>query len=180
MNALPPAVAAPPPGLTRFEIGVHGIADGLSSYVLVNRLWNQWTQGDWEEWPWGLAEASLALLVILLSAAIIIRRLRPELRGLRVLEPGLSGLVAVLGVIGAVATLVVMVSGATYKGSSPDGGGMEVFVGFFLFYPCAALIVLPFALNGSQISPRLRRRIGWLCCGLALLPFCVLLGSLGR
>jgi hypothetical protein len=168
MNAQPP--------LTRSELVVHGLADGLCVYVLVSCLWSLVLGEGWSDW----IEASLGLLVILLSATIVIRRFRPELRGLRVLERGLSGFVFLLGVAGAVATLAFMASGASYKGSSPDAGGMAVFAGFFLFYPCAALVVLPFALNGSRLSPRLRRRIGWLCCGLALLPFCVLLGSLGR
>ncbi|HSS48220.1 MAG TPA: hypothetical protein VLX28_04680 [Thermoanaerobaculia bacterium] len=170
MNVPPPGV----PRLTRSELVVHGLVDGIGCYFLVSCLWSQ------VEGPSDLIEATLALLVILLSAAIVIRRFRPARRGLRVLELGLSGLVCLLGVAGAVATLVFMASGASYKGSSPDAGGMAVFAGFFLFYPCVGLIVLPFALNGSRLSPRLRRRIGWLCCGLALLPFCVLLGSLGR
>jgi hypothetical protein len=174
MNAQPPVPGRPPLRLTRSEFFVHGLADGICVYVLGSCLWRL------VEGPSDLIEAALALLVILLSAAIVIRRLRPELRGLLVLERGLSGFVSVLGAVGAVATLVFMASGASYKGSSPDAGGMAVFVGFLLFYPCIGLIVLPFALNGSRLSPRLRRRIGWLCCGLALLPFCVLLGSLGR
>ena len=161
-----------PPTLTRSELVVHGLADCICIYVLASCLWRL-LEGSTD-----LVEASLALLVILLSAAVVIRRFRPELSGLRVLELGLSGFVALLGVIGAVATLAFMASGASYKGSSPDAGGMATFAGFFLFYPCVGLIVLPFALNGSRLSPRLRRRIGWLCCGLALLPFCVLLGSL--
>jgi hypothetical protein len=165
-----------PPTLTRSEIVVHGLADGLCVYVLVSCLWRLILGEGSSDW----IEPSLALLVILLSAAVVVRRFRPEQRGLRVLESGLSGLVAVLGVLGAVVTLVMIVSGATYKGSSPEGGSMEIVMGFAGFYPCVGLIVLPFALNGSRLSPRLRRRIGWLCCGLALLPFCALLGSLGR
>lgn len=162
------------PDLTRFEIVTHGLADSVAGYVLLEGLWSQL------DWPVVLAEASLALLVILLSVVVLTRRFRPELRGLRALERGLSGLVAILGVIGAVATLGFTTSGARYKGSSPDAGGMAVFVGLFLFYPCASLIFLPFAMNASRLSPRLRRRLGWLCCGLALLPLCALLGSLGR
>jgi len=165
-----------PPTLTRSELVVHGLADGICLYVLVSCLGRLVPGEGWSDW----IELSLALLVILLSAAVVVRRLRPELRGLRVLELGLSGFVSVLGLVGAVATLVFMASGASYKGSSPDAGGMAVFAGFFLFYPCVGFIVLPFALNGSRLSPRLRRRIGWLCCGLALMPFCVLLASLGR
>lgn len=168
------STAAPPPRLTRFEIVVHGLADSIGGYVFLQSL------GGQEDWPYVLIVPVLAFLVILLSATVLVRRFRPERRGLRGFELGLSGLVAVLGVIGAVVTLAYMASGAGYQGSSPDAGGMADFVGFVLFYPCASFIVLPFALNGSRLSPRLRRRIGWLCCGLALLPFCVLLGSLRR
>ena len=168
MNATQPT-AVSPPKLTLFEILAHGLADGLSGYVLLDCLWNRRGLDD-------LIQASLALLVILLSAVVMIRRFRPEIRGLRAVELGLSGLVAFLGVIGAVITLLFMASGATYKGSSPDAGGMAVMVGFLLFYPAAGLVVLPFALNASRLSPRLRRRIRWLCLGLVLLPFCVLVG----
>ncbi|HEV7785905.1 MAG TPA: hypothetical protein VGQ28_11250 [Thermoanaerobaculia bacterium] len=174
MNPPTPPAAALPLGLTRSEIIVHGLVDGLGSYMLVSCLWSE------AEWSYDLVQASLALLVILLSVVILTRRFRPEVRGLRAVELGLSGLVAALGVVGAVATLAFMASGASYKGSSPDAGGMAVFAGFFLFYPCVGLIVLPFALNGSRLSASLRRRIGWLCCALGLLPFVVLLGSLGR
>jgi hypothetical protein len=127
MNATQ-SVAAPPPRLTLFEIAVHGLADGLGGYVLLDSLWNRRGQDD-------LIQAALALLVILLSVAVMGRRFRPEIRGLRFLELGLSDLVTALGVIGAVVTLLFMASGATYKGSSPDAGGMAVMVGFLLFYP---------------------------------------------
>ena len=168
MNAIQPA-AVPPPRLTLFEIVVHGLADGLSVYVLLDSLWHQSGLDD-------LVQASLAFLVMLLSVVVTIRRFQPEARGLRSLELGLSGLVAFLGLIGAVITLLFMASGATYKGSSPDAGGMAVMVGFLLFYPAAGLLVLPFALNASRLSLRLRRRIRWLCFVLVLLPFCVLVG----
>jgi hypothetical protein len=168
MNATQ-SVAAPPPRLTLFEIAVHGLADGLGGYVLLDSLWNRRGQDD-------LIQAALALLVILLSVAVMGRRFRPEIRGLRFLELGLSDLVTALGVIGAVVTLLFMASGATYKGSSPDAGGMAVMVGFLLFYPTAGLLVLPFALNASRLSPRLRRRMRWLCLVLVLLPICVLVG----
>lgn len=168
MNSLQP-IAAPPPKLTLFEIVSHGLADGLSLYVLLDSLWHQRGQDD-------LIQAFLALLVILLSVVVTVRRFRPEIRGLRSVEIGLSGFVAFLGVIGAVITLLFMASGATYKGSSLDAGGMAVMVGFLLFYPAAGLLVLPFALNASRLSPRLRRRMRWLCFVLVLLPFCVLAG----
>jgi hypothetical protein len=171
MNAPTPAAALP---LTRSEIIVHGLADSLGSYLLVSCLWSE------EDWLALLIPAFPALLVIVLSVVVIVRRFRPEIRVLRALELGLSGLVAALGLAGAVATQAFMVSGAHYKGTSPDAGGMAVFTGFLVFYPCAFLIVLPFALNGSRLSPILRRRIGWLCCGLAFVPLVVLLGSLGR
>jgi hypothetical protein len=168
MNAPQPA-AAPPPRLTLFEIAVHGLADGLGGYVLLDSLWNRRGSDD-------LIQASLALLVISLSVLIMVRRFRPEIRGLRIVERGLSVLVAALGVIGAVVTLLFMASGATYKGSSPDAGGMAVMVGFLLFYPAAGLIIFPFALNASHLSPRLRHRMRWLCLVLALLPICLLVG----
>jgi len=168
----PPLTAVPP--LTRSELVVHGLADSISSYFLVDCLSSE------TDLTFRLFQAALMLLVILLSVVVMIRRFRPELRGLRALELGLSGLMTVLGMIGATATLVFMASGASYKGSSPDAGGLAMFAGLLLFYPCAFLIVLPFAMNGSRLSPLVRRRIGWLCCVLGLLPFCVLLGSLGR
>ncbi len=168
MNAIPPATV-PPPRLTLFEIAIHGLADGLGIYILLDSLWNRRGRDD-------LIQASLALLVILLSVVVMVRRFRPEIRGLRAVELGLSGLVTFLGLIGAVITLLFMASGATYKGPSPDAGGMAAMVGFLLFYPAAGLVILPFALNASRLSPRLRRRIRWLCLVLVLLPFCVLVG----
>src|SRR4051812_33350352 len=116
MNATQPA-AVLPPRLTPFEIAVHGLADGLGGYVLLDSLWNRRGLDD-------LIQAPLALLVILVSVVVTVRRFRPEIRGLRVVELGLSGIVAALGVIGAVITLLFMASGATYKGPSPDAGGM--------------------------------------------------------
>jgi zinc transporter ZupT len=168
MNALAPTPVASPK-LTLFEIVAHGLADGLSVYVVLDSLWYQ---RGWDD----LIQVSLALLVILLSVVVTVRRFQPETRGLRVLEQGLSGLVAFLGLIGAVITLLFMASGATYKGRSPDAGGMAVMVGFLLFYPAAGLFVLPFALNASRLSSQLRRRMRWLCFMLVLLPVCVLVG----
>src|SRR3978361_1470636 len=98
-----------PPTLTRSELVVHGLADGLCVYVLMSDLWRLVLGEGWPDWT----EPSLTLPVILLSATIVLRRFRPELRGLLGLELGLSGFVSVLGLVGAVATLVFMASGAS-------------------------------------------------------------------
>ena len=161
--------ADPNSRLTSFEIVVHGLADGIGLYVLLAFLWPG-------EGPKDLVEPSLALLVVLLSVLVMVRRFRPEIRALRLLELGLSGLVAGLGTVGAVASVFLLVSGAMYKGNSPDAGGMAVMVGFLFFYQAAALFFLPFGLNASHLSSPLRHRIWWLCILLGLLPVCLLLG----
>ncbi len=174
MNALTPEAPAPPLGLTRFEIIVHGLVDGLSLYWLANALWRLVSPFESHEgWTGVVIQAALVLLVVPLSLVIMTRRFRPE--RLRVLELGLSGLVMLAGVIGAVATLALMISGANYKGPSLDAGGMAMFSGLAVFYPCAALIVLPLAMNNSRLSDKASRRVGWLTGALALLPICVLL-----
>jgi hypothetical protein len=54
---------------------------------------------------------------------------------------------------------------------------MAMMVGFLLYYPMAAFIVFPFGLNASRLSPRVRRRIVWVCFGLTVLPIMVLFGT---
>ncbi|MFY9824704.1 MAG: hypothetical protein WAM82_25225 [Thermoanaerobaculia bacterium] len=68
----PPASA--PLLLTRSEIVVHGLADGIGIYVLASCLWSE------EDWPSKLIQASLVLPVILLSVVVMIRRFRPAWR----------------------------------------------------------------------------------------------------
>jgi hypothetical protein len=114
--------------------------------------------------------------VIVLSAVIMAGRFRPQIRGLRKLRVGLSALLVTLGTISALACMEIMWAGATYRGLSPDAGGMAVISGFYVFYPAAALIVLPFALNLSRLQPRLRRGFWGLCLLLILLPWCLLFG----
>ena len=121
----------------------------------------------------------LSLLVILLSLLIVARRLRPENRRLRGPEILLSILVGVLGAVATVLTLAFVASGATYKGDSPDAGGMSLMVGLYLYYPSAGFMILPLAMKVSRLSPRLRRGLVWSVPLLVLLPFAVLTVSVG-
>jgi hypothetical protein len=159
------------PVLSKTEIVVHGLANGAALMVFVASLREFLEQGD--RW-FLLVQVPLSLLVILLSGLIVARRLMPENRRLRVLEILFSILVAVVGVAATVLTLAFMASGATYKGASPDAGGMGVMVGLFLYYPSAGFLILPLVLKVSRLSPRLRRGLGWSILLLVLLPFAVL------
>lgn len=161
-------------GLTPFEIIVHGLADGLAGYVLLRCVW-QLILREQAEVAGDLENAGVALLVLALSLAVFLRRSRPESRGLRLLERGLSGLFVAGGVIGAIVTLLFMASGARYKGPSPDAGGMAVMAGLFLFYPSAGLALLPLAMNASRLPSRFRWRLGCGALLLAALPVVVLL-----
>jgi hypothetical protein len=161
------------PILSRTEIVVHGLADGTAAMLLGAAVTEGLKAGD----PFALVQAALALLVILLSALVFARRMRPESRRLRGAEMLLSVLVGALGVAAAILLLDLMVSGATYKGDSPDAGGMTAVFSLFLYYPAAALVVLPLALKVSRLSPRLRRGLGWMVLLLVLLPFLVLTGA---
>jgi uncharacterized BrkB/YihY/UPF0761 family membrane protein len=160
--------------LSKTEIVVHGLADGAATMVLLSSLADYLKSGDLS---YLLVHVSLSLLVILLSLLIVARRLRPENRRLRGPEILLSVLVAAVGAVAAVLLLAFLVSGATYKGDSPDAGGMAVVFSLFLYYPAAALVVLPLALKVSRLSPRLRRGLGWMVLLLVLLPFIVLTGA---
>ena len=158
------------PILSRTEILVHGLADGTAMMVIGAAVMDVLRGGD----PFALVQAALALLVLLLSALVFARRMRPESRRLRGAEMLLSVLVGALGAAASCLTLAFMASGATYKGDSPDAGGMAVMVGLLLYYPSAGLLILPLALNVSRLSPRLRRGLGWSVLPLVLLPFAVL------
>ena len=157
------------PRLTIFEIIVHGLADGFSLYILLGLL----RRGMWEAVD--LIEAAVALLAIVLSAVIAARRFRPDLRSLGKLQAGLSALLGTFGGIAAMACLWAIWGGETYQGSS-DGGAMAVMSGYYVYYPTAALIVLPFLLNHSRLSPRLRHLVWGLTFLLPLLPWCLVLG----
>lgn len=157
--------------LSKLEILVHGLADGAAFIVLLATVRDSLEHG---EAGLLLVQASLALLVTLLSALVIIRRLKPEVPGLRSLELLFSVLVGALGAVATVLTLAFMASGAMYTGSSPDAGGMAVMTGLFLYYPAAGLLILPLAMKVSTLSPRLRRTLGWSVGVLVLLPFIVL------
>ena len=117
---------------------------------------------------------AVALLVLLLSALVFARRMRPESRRLRVAEILLSVLVAAAGAAATLLMLVFMASGVTYRGDSPDAAGMSIVFGLFLYFPSAGLLILPLAMKVSRLSPRLRRGLGWSVFLLVLLPFAVL------
>jgi hypothetical protein len=167
-----PAADAPR-RLTPFEIIVHGLADGLCGYVLLKSLW-QLIAREHSEISGDLMTGAICLLVLALSLVIFLHRSRPESRGLRLLERGLSGLFVAGGAAVAVVCLLVMVSGARYKGDSPDAGGMAVIAGLFVFYEAAALLVVPFAMNASRLPARFRRLGCFAVPALAVLPFCLL------
>ena len=107
--------------------------------------------------------------MIVLSVVIVVGRFQPENRGLRKLQVGLSALLGTFGVIAALVCLYVMWLGGTYRGTS-DGGAMAAMSGYYVFYPSAALLVLPFALNLSRLQPRLRLGLWVLSFLLVVLP----------
>ena len=160
--------------LSKTEIVVHGLANGAALMVLVDSLMDYLESGD--RLPL-LVQMPLSLLVLLLSVLIVARRVAPENLRLRGPEILLSILVGALGAAATVLTLAFMASGATYKGDSPDAGGMAVMVGLFLYYPSAGLLILPLAMKVSRLSPRLRRGLAWSVPLLLLLPFAVLTGT---
>lgn len=163
--------SSPPPALSMPEIAVHGLADGVAMIVLLSSLAEYLESNDL---PYLLVNASLSLLVLLLSALVLARRMRPESRKLRAAEIVVSVLVAAVGAAAVVLTLAFMFSGATYRGESPDAGGMGVMFGLLLYFPSAGLLILPLAMKMSRLSRRLRRALGWSILLLVLLPFAVL------
>ena len=160
--------ASIPFSLSKPEIVFHGLANGTALMLLVTAFKESLASGI------PLIQASLALSVILLSVLIVLRRLKPENRGIRGLEILLSVLVGAVGAAATVLLLTFIVSGATYKGDSPDAGGMLIFSSLALYYPAAALTVLPLVLKTSRLSRWARRGLGFSVLLLVLLPFVVL------
>ena len=153
------------------EILVHGLADGTATMFLLVAL----AEGvDGGELALVLTQVSLGLVVLLLSALVFARRMKPESRRLRVAEILLSVLVAAAGAAATLLALTFMASGATYRGNSPDAAGMGILFGLFFYFPAAGLLILPLAMKMSRLSPRLRRGLGWSVFLLVLLPFAVL------
>jgi hypothetical protein len=161
---------APPPPLTRFEIAVHGLADGIAGMYLLGSLRSLSGRGAAES----AFEIGLPCLVLALSVVVLLRRFQPDRPALRRLERGLAGLLVVSGAVLCIASLVFLVSGTRYRGSSPDVGGLEVGIGFLFYFPMAVLLLLPFLLNVSRLTPRARWRLLWACIVLGLLPLLVL------
>jgi hypothetical protein len=173
MSSEPIAPADASRRLTPFEIIVHGLADGLCGYVLLGSV-RQLVVREHSDLSGDFETAALSLLVPALSLVIFLRRSRPESRVLRLLERGLSGLFVAGGAIVAVVCLLVMASGARYKGASPDAGAMAVIAGLTVFYESAAFLVAPFAMNASRLPVRVRRLGCAAVPALAVLPFCIL------
>lgn len=153
------------------EILVHGLADGTATMFLLVALAEGLDGGDL---ALVLTQLSLGLVVLLLSALVFARRIKPQSRRLRVAEILLSVLVAAAGAAATLSMLALMASGATYRGDSPDAAGMGIAFGLFLYFPSAGLLILPLAMKVSRLSPRLRRGLGWSVFLLVLLPFAVL------
>lgn len=164
--------ASIPFSLSKPEIVFHGLANGTALMLLVSAFKESLKDGM------PLVQASLALSVMLLSALIVLRRLKPENRGIRALEMLLSLVVAGVGAAAMVQLLALIVSGATYKGDSPDAGGMLIFTGLVLYYPAAAFTILPLVLKVSRLSRWVRRGLGFSVLILILLPF--VLSTLAR
>jgi hypothetical protein len=154
------------PRLTRLELLVHGLAEGAAAFLFVSSVFSLLREPD----LFWLLLPALASLVLALSLTVVVRRFRPGARGLRKLEISLSALVALLGVLGMAATLAFMVSGASYRGSSPDAGGMAVVAALAFYYPSTAVLLLPFGMNASRLPARVRRWVVLACPALALLP----------
>lgn len=159
------------PRLTRPELLIHGLAQGVAAFLLVSSLFALLQEPE----PYWLLQAALASLVLALSLAVVVRRFRPGARGLRNLEIALSAAVALLGGLGVAATLAFMASGATYRGPSPDAGGMAVVASLAFYYPSAALLLLPFGMNASRLPARVRRWVLFACPVIALLPIGLLI-----
>ena len=156
-----------PFSISKPEIVFHGLANGAALMILVSAF-KESLKGDIP-----LIQALLALSVILLSALIVLRRLKPENRGIHALEMLLSVLVGAVGAAATVLLLTFIVSGATYKGDSPDAGGMLIFASLALYYPAAAFTILPLVLKVSRLSRWVRRSLGFGVLLLVLLPFVV-------
>jgi hypothetical protein len=154
------------PRLTRLELLVHGLAEGMAAFLFVSSLLSLLREPD----PFWLLLIALASLVLALSLTVVVRRFRPGARGLRNLEISLSVLVALLGVLGTAATLAFMVSGASYRGPSPDAGGMAVVAAMAFYYPSVGLLLLPFGMNASRLPARVRRWVLFACLVLVILP----------
>lgn len=160
------------PRLTRLELLVHGLAEGVAGFLFVSSLFSLLRNPE----PYWLLLTVLASLVLALSLTAVVRRFRPGARGLHNLEIALSALVSLIGLAGVIATLAFMVSGATYKGLSPDAGGMAVVAALAFYYPAAALLLLPFGMNASRLPSRVRRWVLLACLVIALLPIGLLVG----
>jgi hypothetical protein len=154
------------PRLSRLELLVHELAEGAAAFLFVSSVFSLLREPD----LFWLVLPALASLVLALSLTVVVRRFRPGARGLRNLEISLSALVALLGVLGVAATLAFMSSGASYRGSSPDAGGMAVVAAMAFYYPSTALLLLPFGMNASRLPTRVRRWVVLACPVLALLP----------
>jgi hypothetical protein len=154
------------PRLTRLELLVHGLAEGMAAFLFVSSMLSVLREPD----PIWLLMTLLASLVLALSLTVVVRRFRPGAGGLRNLERSLSALVVLLGVLGTAATLAFMVSGASYRGPSPDAGGIAVVAAMAFYYPSAALLLLPFGMNASRLPARVRRWVVLACPVLFLLP----------
>lgn len=159
------------PRLTRLELLVHGLAQGVAAFLFVSSVFSLLREPE----PYWLLLTALASLVLALSLTIVVRRFRPGARGLRNLEIALSALVALLGALGVAATLAFMISGANYRGPSPDAGGMAVVASLAFYYPSAALLLLPFGMNASRLPTRVRRWVVLACPVVALLPIGLLI-----
>ena len=160
--------ASIPFSLSKPEIVFHGLANGVALMLLVSAF-QESLKGTIP-----LIQASVALSVILLSALIVLRRLKPENRVIRALEILVS---VVVGAVGAAETMLLLsfiVSGATYEGDSPDAGGMLIFASLALYYPAVAFTILPLVLKVSRLSRWVRRALGFSVLLLVLLPFVVL------
>lgn len=165
-------MASETPRLTRLELLVHGLAEGVAAFLFVSSILSLLREPD----PFWLLLPALASLVLALSLTVVVRRFRPGARGLRSLEISLSALVALLGGLGVAAMLAFMGSGASYRGPSPDAGGMAVVAALAFYYPSAALLLLPFGMNASRLPARVRRWVVLACPALALLPIGLLIG----
>jgi hypothetical protein len=154
------------PRLSRLELLVHGLAQGVAAFLFVSSLLSLLRNPE----RYWLFQMALASLVIALSLTVVVRRFRPEAPGLRNLEIGLSVITSLLGMLGAAGTLTLMVSGAGYQGPSPDAGGMLIMAALAFYYPSAALLLLPFGMNASRLPAGVRTWVTFAIPVLALLP----------